>query len=333
MGNLIKPDAVPWVVHRLGPRLDEVERAIVVGLGGGGDVCGTLPTRQLLDAHGVDCVVGGAAWQRTPHDPSPGPRPIDDFEHVDRLGSTTALAGPATRTRDGVRYAEAMVADILGEDTLLVDITDGAAGVADGLEAAADALDADLVVGVDVGGDLLGVGDEPGLRSPLCDSVAGAGIASLERSLLASFGLCADGELTLDEVHARLEAVRDAGAYLGAFPLPREAAEAMRRCLAFVPSEASRVPLMAFEGRRGPVEIRHGTAEAVCHDGSTLTHYLDPEPFAADSPLVGAVAGTGSLLAANDALHDLGVTQTELDVETVMEERGLDDYGDVPRDG
>lgn len=331
MGKLIKPDALAWAVHRLGPILDEVETAIVVGLGGGGDVCGTLPTRQLLDAHGVECVVGGAAWQRTPHDPSPGPRPIDDFDHVERLGPTTALADPATRTRDGVRYAESMVADILGEDTLLVDITEGAAGVAEGLEAAADALGAELVVGVDVGGDLLAEGDEPGLRSPLCDSVTGAGICALDRSVLASFGLCADGELTLDEVHDRLGDVRDAGAYLGAFPLPSEAAEAMERCLAFVPSEASRVPLLALAGRRGPVEIRHGTAEALCHDGSTLTHYLDPEPFAAASPLVGAVAGSESLLSANEALHDLGVTQTELDVERVMEERGLEDYGDVPR--
>ena len=43
--------------------------------------------------------------------------------------------------------------------------------VADGLEQAGATLGADLLAFVDVGGDVLGTGTEPGLASPLCDAV------------------------------------------------------------------------------------------------------------------------------------------------------------------
>ena len=43
--------------------------------------------------------------------------------------------------------------------------------IADGMAAAASELGVDLVVCVDVGGDVLGHGTEPGLASPLCDAV------------------------------------------------------------------------------------------------------------------------------------------------------------------
>lgn len=316
-------------MHRLGPILEDAARAILVGLGGGGDVCGTLPTKALLSAYGVDAVLAGAAWQRKPHDPHPGPRAIDDFDHVHVLGETTARVTPRTRTRDGHPYPEAVVADVVGVPTLLVDITQGPVGVAAGLRAAMDALDADLVVGVDVGGDLLADGSEPGLRSPLCDAVTAAGIADVG-GLLASFGLCADGELTLPEVHRHLASTRRAGAYLGAFPMPARAAEEMDRVLRDIPSEASRIPLLAFRGKRGKVPIRHGVTEAVAHDGSTLTHYFEPEAFAAWSPLQRAVEGCTTLLEANEALHGIGVERTELDVEEYMEAHGVTRYTDLP---
>lgn len=357
--NPIRPAGRCPLVHRLGPLLEDADRALVVGLGGGGDVVGTIPTKHLLEAHGVEAVLGGAAWQRKPHDPHPGPRPIAHFDHVEVLDPpdadvppTAALAGPRTRTRDGHPYPEAVVADLLGGPTVLVDITRGPDGVASGLRAALDRLDADLVVGVDVGGDLLADGTELGLRSPLCDSVMAAGIAALDggpdrddadgdgdpqegdrRAVLASFGLCADGELTLDEVLAHLTSLRKAGGYLGSWPLPRPAAEEMDRCLREVPSEASRIPLLAFRGERGDVPIRHGTTHAVAHAGSTLTHFLDPGPFLAWSPMQRAIAGAADLVAANEALHDLGVERTELDIEEWMEARGATRYTDVPRGG
>ena len=81
------------------------------------------------------------------------------------------LAGANTSTPEGVRFSESHVAAYLERPTVLIDITDGAAGAAEGVSAAAGLLGCDLVVYTDVGGDALAVGDEPGLGSPLCDAV------------------------------------------------------------------------------------------------------------------------------------------------------------------
>ena len=71
-------------------------------------------------------------------------------------------------------------------------------------------LDVDLVVFVDVGGDVLAEGAEPGLRSPLCDAVMLAVAGRLARAgrpvLIGVFGTGCDAELTTAEVLTRLAA-------------------------------------------------------------------------------------------------------------------------------
>ena len=83
----------------------------------------------------------------------------------------SCLPVPQTRTVDGAVFAESHMARVLGEDTVLVDVGLGPAAIADGLTEAAATLGVDLLVFVDVGGDVLGNGTEPDLASPLCDAV------------------------------------------------------------------------------------------------------------------------------------------------------------------
>ena len=64
---------------------------------------------------------------------------------------------------------------------MLVDINGGVKGVVDGLETAMKQLNTDLLVGIDVGGDSLAQGHEPGLRSPLADSIMLAAFAELAK--------------------------------------------------------------------------------------------------------------------------------------------------------
>ena len=73
------------------------------------------------------------------------------------------------------------MAEVIGQEVLLVDINGGVNGVVAGLEAAMKEFGADLLVGLDVGGDSLAQGQEPGLRSPLADSIMLAAIAELEK--------------------------------------------------------------------------------------------------------------------------------------------------------
>ena len=74
------------------------------------------------------------------------------------------------------------MARFLGRDTLLIDPNIGPAAIADGLRRAATELGADLVIALDVGGDVLAEGFEPGLGSPLCDAVLLAAAARLSES-------------------------------------------------------------------------------------------------------------------------------------------------------
>jgi hypothetical protein len=212
------------------------------------------------------------------------------------------------------------MAELLGEETVLVDANHGPAAIAAGLGEAADALGCDLVVFVDVGGDVLAHGDEPGLASPLCDSILlAAAVRMAERTspkvLGAVFGIGCDGELTPDEVLARLDEVDRHGGLLGRLPIEELVARRLDEAVAAVPTEASALALRAFRGESGRIEIRGGRRSVDLRPLAAATVFFDPV-VAADSAarLARAVHDAPHLEAANDILHELGV-RTELDYE------------------
>jgi hypothetical protein len=291
----------------------------VLGIGGGGDIVGALATARLCRRHGCEVVLGGVAWERMPIDPHPGPRPIDQIVGAHPLGDCVVLAGPETRTPDGALFAEANMARLLGEETLLVAITGGPARVAAGLAEAARALAADLIVSVDVGGDVLGNGSEPGLASPLCDAVmlAASDLLAKEgvKTVGAVFGPCCDGELTIEELLDRLAALAAVGGLLGAWGLDAEAVAELEEAVAAVPTEASAQAVRCARGEIGETTIRGGRRTVTLSPIGALTFYFDPQVAVTTvAPLARAVAGAEDLESANDTLHEIGVA-TELDFE------------------
>ena len=230
-----------------------------------------------------------------------------------------AVATPATRTAGGALFAESHMAGVLGRDTLLVDPNIGPAAIADGLREAAQALGADLVISVDVGGDVLAGGSEPGLGSPLCDAVMLAAAARLAGSGLTSvaaiFGPCCDGELTATELLGRLALLSADGGLLGTRPIEPADADLLERAVAAVPTEASAMALRCARGEIGETTIRRGSRGLQLSPLGALSFYFDP-PAALEraAPLAVAVDGSGDLEQANDALHGLGI-RTELDYE------------------
>ena len=127
---------------------------------------GALAVARLCESLGTPFVLGGVAWERIPIDPHPGPRPLAEIRGGRPLGDVAVLAGPETSTPEGVAFSEARMAAHLGAETVLVDVSGGTAGAAAGIAAAVTELGCDLLVCVDVGGDVLAHGDEPGLASP-----------------------------------------------------------------------------------------------------------------------------------------------------------------------
>jgi hypothetical protein len=303
--------------------LSAARRPLVIGIGGGGDVVGAMATAEACRIYsGARPVVGGVSWERRAIDPEPGPRAEAEIEGARALAPAVLSAGPSTRVRgSGVRFAEARVAELLGEDTVLVDVTHGPAEIARGLDRAASSLDCDLVVCVDVGGDALAHGDEPGLASPLCDSVmmAAGSLLSEERPVLgAVFGVGCDGELTPGEVLERVAEVAAAGGLAGIRGLTPAVAERLERAVAVVPTEASAQALRCFRGERGVTSIRGGRRTVELSPLGAMTIYFElATAVGSAARLAAAVREAGDLEEANDSLHALGV-RTELDGERTV---------------
>ena len=115
---------------------------------------------------------------------------------------------------------------------------------------------------VDVGGDVLAHGDEPGLGSPLCDAVLLAGAPACGRrgpvGPGAIFGAGCDGELTPDEVLARVAEVAAGGGLLGARGLTPEAAQRLEAAPPCPPRPAPRPsPARGGSARGDPRGRRH----------------------------------------------------------------------------
>jgi hypothetical protein len=292
---------------------------LCVGAGGGGDIVGALAVAEHARALGTPSVLGGVSWERLPIDPLPGPRGLGELEGAQVLNGATALVGPETRGPGGFAFAEARMAGVLGADTVLVDPNPGAAAVAAGLAGAAAQLACDLLVLVDVGGDALAGGHEPGLASPLCDAVllaAGALAADDGLATLAAVvGPGCDGELTHDELLQALAAVAAAGGLLGVRALDAASVPRLEAAAAEIPTEASAQVLRCARGDRGPTTIRDGRRPVELSALGALTVYVEPRAAVASAAVLArAVRDRPTLEAANEALHQLGV-RTELDYE------------------
>ena len=299
-------------------RVAAASRALIVGIGGGGDAVGCLAVAHELEARGLDWVVGGVAWERLPVDPQPGPRPLAEIRGARALGTGAALIDPerGATTPEGAHFCESRLARFLGRPTVLIDITGGPGGAGAGIRAAAAELGCDLIFLVDVGGDAIAAGLEPNLASPLCDAVmiaAGAGLDD-PRVMLGVLGAGCDGELRPAEVLARVAALARAGAWLTTAGVSPAAATRIEAAAEVAVTEASLLVARCARGEAGPVTIRGGRRTVEAGPLAALCFVFDLARAFPELPLARAVAGAGSVVAAHEALLAIGVN-TELGYE------------------
>lgn len=305
------------------PSLEDLIRdskhALVIGVGGGGDVAGALATARFFEFCGLRFTLGGLSWERNVYDPIPGPRKLSETNNVTALHEFAWLANSLSQTSTGVSFAEAKMAQVIGREVLLVDINGGVKGVVSGLEAALKALDIDLLVGLDVGGDSLAEGHEKGLRSPLADSIMLAAFSELEqrgqRTIWGVFGFGSDGELSVDEIELALSKLGAAGGLLGAWSLTPKIAAELEIVIQTVPTEASAIPIQCFRGAWGQRDIRRGERRVKLTPLTAVTFFLSTAKLYDNlaRPAQG-VRQSASLDEANEALHAIGI-RTELDYE------------------
>jgi hypothetical protein len=295
------------------------KHALVIGVGGGGDVVGALTTARFLEFCGLSFTLGGLSWERNVYDPIPGPRQLSEVRNVRVLHQFAWMANAQSQTSTGVPFAEAKMAEFIRREVLLVDINGGVSGVVAALETVMQALHTDLLVGIDVGGDSLAEGHEPGLRSPLADSIMLAAFAEVEkrghRTMWAVFGYGSDGELSVGEIERALSKVGAASGLLGAWSLTPKIAAELTEVIKTVPTEASALPLECFHGAWGNRAIRRGQRQVKLTPLTTLTFFIaTTKLYDTLARPAQAVCHSSSLDEANDALHAINI-RSELDYE------------------
>ncbi|NDZ76865.1 DUF1152 domain-containing protein [Streptomyces sp. SID10362] len=231
---------------------------LYVAAGGGGDPVGTLIAARALggDASGPP-PIATYAWERPEVDPTAAALGGGDFEGlVHRAGGAGdgfAAFTAATRVRPPAGSTLPGLARDLPARLLLLDPAAGLSALARQLGAMAAAAGGRIRV-VDVGGDILTHGDEPGLCSPFTDALtlAACHLTGVPTTVhVAGPGL--DGEIEERTLLERLT---------GSEPLvpDRDAAAAASRALAWHPSEASALWAASLHGARGTVRtVRDGT--------------------------------------------------------------------------
>jgi hypothetical protein len=287
----------------------ESSYALVLGVGGGGDAVGTLPTSRYLRWLGIRTIVGGLTWERYVNDPEPGPRKMEEIVDIKRLSVTVGLANARTRTTKGIRFTESAVAEVLKEETVLVDPNRGVQGIIDGLNEAIDKLGIDLFVGIDVGGDILAEGSEEGLHSMLADSMLLAAMVNLKvPAVLGVLGCCTDGDLNFQQFSRQVARIAEYGGFLGARGLAPEDLEMLDEVIPKTKTESSALAVKAARGLTGEIEIRGGYRRVQLTPMAAITFYFDPKViFDRINKVAKELIQTRSLEEAEEVLKRAGV--------------------------
>jgi hypothetical protein len=284
---------------------------ILVAAGGGGDAitAAALPTPLELEQ---PVVIMTYSWDRLMIDPVPGPRSAEDFTGLRQLAANLWEVLSQTRPNPPAGSSLPRLAKHLPGHLLLLDPAAGAVGMAAQITAAATEFDADSLTVIDVGGDALTTGQDPGLRSPLADQLA---IAACLRSglpgqlVIAAPGV--DGEIDPATLRHRLKDLRSRR-------LPTLTAtdfDPVRRVFEWHPSEASGLLLAAADGHRGYVQVRDAGDQVALTDDTASLHGLDLDELRPNVPATSLV-DTASLGDAEEIIERItGISELRYETQ------------------
>ncbi|MEM9158449.1 MAG: DUF1152 domain-containing protein [Verrucomicrobiota bacterium] len=300
------------------PSLVEVavksKRALIFGIGGGGDVIQGIPVARLLRTLGLEKIfLGGVACQWWTPDGNPlsetwgtavmGPTLYD----VDKLENAKALASGIVEVNTDTTLGrqvpcEARLSEVLPADHVFVaDLLKGTQGLSKGLKELVAKESIDLVIGVDIGSDTFFDGENamPAKTSMVDFMSIGAIIEQDVPVFYGVSGYGADGEMPLDELDVRVSRVMKAGGYLGAHGLTQGDVALMKEACQIYQDPVEPISWRAAQGELGWTNVwTHGpwgTAVKV-HPLAAVMMFFDPETLAtANSKGIQVLSKTTSL--------------------------------------
>ncbi len=292
----------------------EQRKALVFGIGGGGDIVATIPTANFLRCFGFDVLHGSIVWDRLVVDPKPGPRSIEELENVEVFNDVIAIANENTRTYYGAIPTVARASKFFGR-VIALDITKGAKKLSKGLKEFAEENEISLIVGIDSGGDAIAIGYESGVESPLADAMSIAALSDLN-AIIGVFGFGSDGELKVEELLLNMSELLKRKCFLGCASMSEKDYNEMVEITKFVVTEASKIPIIAYEGEFGIKKIRESRT-VIVSPLSTLTFYFTSKGVFEINKAAKIVKDAGNIEEANSLLNKSGIL-TELDYERAV---------------
>ncbi|MGC9153448.1 MAG: DUF1152 domain-containing protein [Vulcanisaeta sp.] len=300
----------------------DVRSILVIGIGGGGDVVGSSITYNLAINEDINATLGAVLWERYVVDVVPGPIRIQELRNAEIIGNYLAIVNENTYAIREGRYVVPQIANVLSvikDDGLGISISGPVTAIARELTDYVNKYGVDAIVGIDVGGDVLALGNEDGLYSPLADSYSVAILAKTQEYtgvpvILGVTGPGVDGELDRDYVLMRISQLASKGALLGAYGPTRTDISLLEDILTKAVTEASRLVYKAAKGAYGGASIRGGTRAVKLDVSSSLTYYLDLKRAMSDLPIANLLIDAKDPWDAMRILNDKGI-MTELNFE------------------
>ena len=296
--------------------LEGKKRILVIAIGGGGDIASASMIANSLERMGHTTVLASIAWERYIYDPVPGPIRLSEVENPYKRGDHYILVNKDSYATRGGRLVipQAVKASLaLSREVYIVDMYSGVEGYVKGLSNIISDERVDLVIGVDVGGDVLANGLEDDLWSPLADWVRLAALSRVN-GIVAVHSPGSDGELPTSYLLRRIDNVATRGGLLGVSSMCMHDALVLEKILEYVDSEASRIPLLAYRGVRGKTPLRKGSRSVEISLFNTMTFYMNSNTVLDLVEPAKKLLYTKTLDEARFILNELGI-YTELDLE------------------
>jgi hypothetical protein len=143
-----------------------------------------------------------------------------------------------------------------------------------------------------------------------------AALSEIKGSIIGVFGFGSDGELRLEELMLNISELLKLKAFLGITAMNEEDYELMSEITKEVVTEASRIPLMAYEGEFGIKKIRTSRTVLIT-PLSILTLFFDTKGVFEINKAAKIVKEAKNIDEANELLNRAGIL-TELDYERAV---------------
>ena len=265
--------------------------AMIMGMGGGGDVILTVPLANHLRLLGVQTVyIGGVSsqWWNPAAGVSVrnfilGPKVYDVAALTNaQLWAPQVAQVTGASTFEGHRPAEAAVSEVVPWETFIGGLTLGVAGLRDSLNQVIAERKVDLFIGADIGAHTFHDGREA--SPPFTALVSFMSLSALIQlncpAIYGFAGYTCDAEMEIEELDERVGRIMRAGGYLGAYGLSQQDVEDYLRASHAFPDPILPLVADAARGRLGLIKIpvmAPWGRRAYLTPSSTVYYFLDPQ--------------------------------------------------------